>query len=271
MLNTLHRCIPVALIALALCSAARAAHAGSELEAEQRADLRERLGARVGASLQFSDQDGARVELGKFFGPGAVPVVLTLNYFHCPMLCDVQLERLGSDLRYLARDAQLRFRALSVSIDPHDAAQDARAKRTQLMPKGRAGFDWSFLVGDAGQVLGLARAVGASYAYDKRTGQYDHIPAVFVLAPDGRIVRYLYGLDVGPRDLRLALLDASAGRIGTSVDKILLRCFRYDAASGKYSLYVLGAVRASSGLLLLAMAFAFFRSWRRVHARGAAS
>jgi protein SCO1/2 len=237
------------------------------VESEQRADLRERLGTRIDGDLRFRDHAGAHVTLKQYFDRGT-PVVLTLNYFHCPMLCDVQLDRLGRDLQALARDPQLRFRALTVSIDPRDGSQDAREKRARLERETGASFDWSFLTGEAGQVLKLAQALGASFAYDARTRQYDHIPATFVLAPDGRIARYLYGLDVGPRDLRLALIEAAAGRAGTSADKILLRCFQYDAANGTYSLYVLGAVRASSTLVLLGMALALVRAWRR-DARGA--
>jgi protein SCO1/2 len=255
------------MIALALCGAARGAHA-SEIEAQQRADLRERLGERLDHGLQFRDHTGARVSLGQLLD-GGMPVLLTLNYFHCPMLCDLQLARLGVELRHLARDRRLSFRALTVSIDPHDAAQDALAKRTQLVRETRATFDWRFLTGSADQVRALARGLGASFAYDARTGQFDHVPATFVLAPDGRIVRYLYGLDIRQRDLRLALLEASAGRVGSSADRILLRCFQYDAASGRYSLYVLGAVQASSGVLLLAMAIAMVSAWRREQTRGA--
>lgn len=259
--------IGLAAIALALCGVSRDAHA-SEIEARKRADLRERLGAHVDRDLQFRDHTGARVSFGQLLD-GRSPVVLTLNYFHCPMLCDVQLERLGQSLRYLARDRQLSFRALTVSIDPHDTTQDALAKRTQLVRETRASLDWSFLTGSADQVSALARALGASFAYDARSGQFEHIPATFVLAPDGRIARYLYGIDVSLRDLRLAVIEASAGRVGGSTDRILLRCFQYDAATGTYSLWVLGAVQASSGMLLLAMAIVLVRAWRRGHARGA--
>jgi protein SCO1/2 len=230
------------MIALALSGAARGAHA-SEIEAQQRADLRERLGARLDPGLQFRDHTGARVSLGQLLN-GGMPVLLTLNYFHCPMLCDLQLERLGVELRHLARDGRLSFRALTVSIDPHDTAQDALAKRARLVRETRATFDWRFLIGAADQVRALARGLGASFAYDSSTG-----------------LRH--------RVLRLALLDASAGRVGSSADRILLRCFQYDAASGRYSLYVLGAVQASSGALLLAMAIAMVSAWRREQRRGA--
>jgi protein SCO1/2 len=249
----------VALLAI-VCSTASLARA------QERADLRERLGSRVDGSLTFTDQNGARVQLEKFFD-GRTPVVLTLNYFHCAMLCDVQLGRLADNLARFARDQRGPLRAITVSIDPRDTAADARRKHAQFVGSVHASLDWSFLVGSEEQVLALARAVGASYAYDSRSKQYDHTPALFVLAPDSRIVRYLYGLDVPPRELQFAVLEASSGRIGHSVDRLLLRCFEYDPASGRYSVYVLGLVRAGSALLLLAMTLTLIATWRREQRR----
>jgi protein SCO1/2 len=244
--------------------------AAGAARAEDRADLRERLGSRVDGSLAFTDQDGARVRLEEYFD-GRTPVVLSLNYFHCAMLCDVQLARLATNLAQFARERGAPLRAITVSIDPRDTPADARKKRAQLIARAGADLDWSFLVGGDAQVLALARALGASYAYDPRTKQYDHIPALFVFAPDKSIARYLYGIDVPPRELQFAVLEASAGRIGRSVDRLLLRCFKYDPATGRYSVYVLGVVRGGSALLFLAMVLGWIAWYRRERARAASA
>jgi protein SCO1/2 len=251
---------------LALClSAAAIARAERPPPPLPQANLSEHLGTRIDLDLSFSDQRGNAVKLGQYFD-GRTPVLLTLNYFHCRTLCDVQLARLVLNLETLASTIRWNVRALTVSIDPRDTVRAARDKRAELAPGNRAGLDWTLLVGTAENVLSLATALGASYAYDARSGQYAHVPATFVLAPDGRVVRYLYGVDTTSSDFRLAVLEASAGRIGTTTDKLLLRCFAYDPSSGRYSLYVLGVTRASSVLLLIAMIVGFVRYWRRERA-----
>jgi protein SCO1/2 len=248
------------------CSATGAAHADRPAPPPPYADLRERLGSRVDFSLSFADQSGAPVRLGQYFD-GRTPVLLTLNYFHCQALCDVQMARLVLGLEGFTAETGAHVRALTVSIDPRDTAADARAKRAALAPGARAGLDWTLLVGPAQNVLALARTLGASYAYDAHSGQYAHVPATFVLAPDGRVMRYLYGIDIASGDVRMAVVEASAGRIGSSADKLLLRCFAYDPSSGRYGLYVLGMTRATSVVLLVMMVIAFARLWRREHAR----
>jgi protein SCO1/2 len=159
------------------------------------------------------------------------------------------------------------FRVLTVSIDPKDSPADAARKRDVYLRRlGRPDLDWSFLVGAESQISALAGSLGFAYRYDARSDQFAHAPVLFVLSPDGRVSRYLYGLDYPPRDLRLALVDASAGKVGRTLDRVLLRCFRFESASGRYGAHVLNLVRLGGVLTVLGLALGFVRL-RRVEQR----
>ncbi len=229
-------------------------------------DVSERLGSRLDPKLAFVDQQGRAVRLGDLVGAGR-PVLLTLNYFRCKTLCDVQLERIAESLRVLSDVGAGTFRVLTVSIDPKDSPADAARKRDVYLRRlGRPDLDWSFLVGAESQISALAGSLGFAYRYDARSDQFAHAPVLFVLSPDGRVSRYLYGLDYPPRDLRLALVDASAGKVGRTLDRVLLRCFRFESASGRYGAHDLNLVRLGGVLTVLGLALGFVRL-RRVEQR----
>ena len=230
------------------------------------ASVVERLGQPLDPNLAFSDERGTAVRLGSFFG-GARPLLVTLNYFRCHMLCDLQLQRLTQSLAALDDLRGSDFRVLTVSIDPTDRPADAASRRHGYLRRlGRAEVDWRFLVGHEPRFVRSRTQLGFGYRYDPSSQQYAHAPMAFVIAPGGRIVRYLYGIDYPPSDLRHALIEASQGRIGSTLDKVLLRCFEFDPAAGRYGLYVLGLVRAGGVLTVLAMVLGF--AWlRRMEAR----
>jgi len=209
--------------------------------------LEQRLNEHVPLDLSFRDESGQPVRLGHYFG--STPVILTLNYFDCQMLCPLVLNDVLRVVRAIPLTLGRDFRILTVSIDPHDLAALAEAKHQSYVDRyGRPGAidGWHFLTGDEDSIESLARAVGFRYVRDPQSRQYAHAAGIMVLTPDGRLARYFYGVEYSPRDLRLALVEASKGGIGSLADQILLFCFHYDPQSGRYSFVVLNAVRAAS-------------------------
>ncbi len=197
----------------------------------------EHLGAPVPRELAFLDSSGRPVSLRDFFD-GRRPVLLTMNYSDCPRLCSLQLNGLFRGLERLGWTLGDQFQMLTVSIDPRESPQRAQAtKEKYLEAYGRPASDqgWHCLVGTEENIRRLADAVGFRYAYVEETRQYAHAAVTMVLTPDGRVSRYLYGIEYDPQTLRLALLEAAEGKLGTTVDKVILFCFRYDSAAGRYA------------------------------------
>jgi protein SCO1/2 len=231
-------------------------------------EVRERLGATVPAGLAFVDEKGHRVSLGDFRGRG--PLLLVLAYYRCPMLCDLVLRGLAQGLHQVGWVPGTQFQALTVSIDPKDTPGAARLKQGHVLstlghPDAVAG--WPFLTGEEAAARQLAAALGVSYVYDRKSDQYAHPAVAVVLTPEGRVSRYLYGVEFRPFDLRLALVEASQGKVGGAVERVLLTCFRYDPAARKYGFYVLGVLKGG-GLLVLGTFGAFLLlMFRRDRAR----
>jgi protein SCO1/2 len=231
-------------------------------------DIDEHLGAQLDLGLALTDEAGKRVVLGDYFRDGK-PVVLTLAYFRCPMLCGLVLHGLVSAFGRFDWRLGEQYRALTVSFDPKDRPNEAAAKQATTMlslrPPGNA-RDWPFLVGEPEQIRVLTETLGFRFAYDARTDQYAHPAVAFVVTPDGRVSRYLYGTDFAPRDLRLALLEAGSGKVGTIVDRILLTCYRFDPATRRYGPFIRGFMRVGGGFILLAVTLTvalLFRAERR--------
>ena len=252
--------IALALTAVMAAASARA-HANASKRTVLRAGVEERLGKVIDRGLTFTDQGGRRVRIGDYHD-GTRPLLLTLNYFQCRTLCDLQLTHLASSLRALGGESARAVRVLTVSIDPRDDSSSARAKSRELGQRAGRDVAWSFLVGPSRASSALAAEVGFAYAYDRASDQYAHPAVLFVLSPNGQIVRYLYGIENAPGDLRYALLDASAGRVGHTLDRVLLSCFRYDEQAGRYTLSVLALVRFGGVLTMLAMLLLVFVAQR---------
>ena len=229
--------------------------------------LDQHLDAQVPLDLPFVDEHGRDVKLGDYFG--ARPVVLVLAYYNCPMLCTLVLNGSISALQTLSFDAGVDFEYVVVSFDPGDTPAMALAKKEGYLPRygrerGEAGLH--FLTGRQSSIEALTKAVGFKYAYDPAIGQFAHPSLITVLTPGGRISRYLFGFDFPPYDLRLALVEAGEGRIGSAVDHVLLYCYHYDPASGKYGVAILNVVRLG-GLLTLAAIGTFVLMSRRSERR----
>ena len=238
------------IVWLALAASARADDARPA--ALRDVGIDQHLDQRLPLDLSFRDEDGKVVRIGDFFG--AKPVILIFAYYHCPMLCPLALEGMVRSLRPLALGAGKEFDVVTVSIDARETpAQAAQSKKKLLSQYGRqdAASGWHALVGDAESLRSLTEAAGFHYRYEAESDQFAHATALVVLTPQGRISRYLYGIDYAPRDVKLALVEASAGKIGTLADQLLLFCYHYDPATGKYGPAAMTAVRVAGALTVM--------------------
>ena len=214
--------------------------------------LDQKLNEKLPLTLEFTDETGRAVTLGDFFGKR--PVILALVYYECPMLCTQVLNGLVSALGVMNFTAGKDFDIVVVSFDPGETPELARGKKAAYVerykrPGSEAG--WHFLTGSQHSITQLTRAVGFRYAYNAEIDQYAHASGIMIATPDGRLSHYFYGIEYGPRDLRLALIDAADRKIGSPVDQLLLACFHYDPKSGKYSLAIMRLVQGA-GILTVA-------------------
>lgn len=234
--------------------------------------IEERFGAAVNLDLEFTAENGYQTTLRKYFQSGK-PVVLNLVYYRCPMLCNLVLNAQTSVLKEVAWSAGQEFEIVTVSIDPEEMFNLAVAKKKWYLEQyGRpqAASGWHFLTDYQGNAKRLADQIGFNYRWDARTEQWAHAAAIMVLTPDGRVSRYLYGLQYKPRDMRLALAEASEGRLGTIGDKLLLFCFHYDPASRSYVPFARNLMRVGGLTAVLIMGMFLSAMWRKER-RGAAA
>jgi protein SCO1/2 len=231
--------IPVAASAGQIATAAPPP--GSPAWAEG-ADVDEHLGARLPLDREFVDARGRRIELRSLFD-GVHPVLLVLAYYECPQLCSLVLDGASAAMQQLERQGFAlgsAYRVATISFDTRERVDQAARKQASVLGKlGRGDPSaWPFLVGDDRSVGALTRALGFRFLRDPATGALAHAAVVFVLTPNGVISRYLYGVEVPARDLRLALLQASDGKTGSIGDRVLMRCFQYDPATRRYGLFI---------------------------------
>jgi protein SCO1/2 len=226
----------------------------------------EKLGERVSPDLVFRNEEGKAVRLGDYFGTG--PLLLTLNYYTCPMLCPLTLRNLLSSLDRMGGISLERdFRVVTVSIDPDESPEAARARAAEMhaMMKrtGKPSARWPFLAGGQGDIGRLTDSVG--FRYRKSGKEFAHPDVIVVLTSDGRISRYLYGIELDPKDLRLALIEAAGGRIGESsaMNRALLFCFHYDPSQRKYALYARNIMKAGGIFTLAFLGILYLALWKR--------
>jgi protein SCO1/2 len=258
------------LLAMLVTTATRGASAESALPpaALREIGIDQRLGEQLPLDLAFFDETGQRVELERYFGER--PVVLALVYNACPMLCQQVLHGMMASLRTLQLDAGRDFEVLVVSFDPEEPTAVARATRDKMVERyARAGSEQGFhvLTGSPASIAALTEAVGFRYTYDDKLGQYAHASALFVLTPEGKVARYFFGTEYSPRDMRLAMVEATEGKLGSLTDDLLLLCYRYDPASGGYSASVMGAVRIGAVATMLGLVVFVGASMRRERRR----
>ena len=204
----------------------------------------QRLGEQLPLDLVFSDENGRPVPLQNYFGEK--PVILSLVYYECPMLCTQVLNGLLRSLKVLSLDIGREFEVITVSFDPGETFELAAAKKKEyLRSYGRegAGRGWHFLTGTSDQIDRLTRTLGFRYQYDAETDEYIHSSGIMVLTPEGKLARYFYGIEYAPKDLRLGLIEAATDKIGSPIDQVLLLCYSYDPESGKYGLVIVNSLR----------------------------
>ncbi len=226
----------------------------------------QKLNNSIPLNLTFRDEHGSQVELGQYFIDK--PVILSLVYYNCPMLCTQVLNGLDRSLKAIPMDIGKDFTVLTVSIDPTEKPILAEAKQemyTGMYGRKGAASGWHFLTGDEPQIKQLADAVGFRYAYDPDSKQYAHASAIMLLTPEGRISRYFYGIQYPERDLRLGLVEASSGKIGSPVDQVLLFCYHYDPHTGKYGLLISRVIQLAGGLTVLIGGIALLILFRGEH------
>ena len=225
--------------------------------------IEQHLDAQVPADLTFHDETGKSVKLGDYFGHK--PLILNLVYYNCTMLCGEALAGLAGAMRLIKFDVGNEFDVVTVSFDPRETPAMAAAKKKDYVARyGRANAaaGWHFLTGQPESINALTKAVGFQYQYDAKTNQYAHATAIMVLTPQGRISRYFYGVDFPPKDLRMGLVEASQGKIGNTVDAVLLFCYHYDPETGKYGAMVANILRLAAGATILILGTMFFILWR---------
>jgi protein SCO1/2 len=237
----MRKCIVCNLVFLAVfLPAASAVQTRSDMPASlQNVGIDQHLNGQVPLDTVFRDENGKNVQLGDYFGQK--PVVLVLAYYNCPMLCGLVLQGLATAMRHISFDAGDQYSVVTVSFNPKETPELAAATKGKYIKQyGRAGGaeGWHFLTGAEPDIKRLTSAVGFRYSYDPVSGQYAHAAGIMVVTPEGRLARYFYGIEYSPRDLRLALVEASQRKIGNPVDAVLLFCCRYNPVTGKYGFVV---------------------------------
>jgi protein SCO1 len=227
------------------------------------------LNAQVPLDLEFKDESGKAVRLGSFIHDK--PVVLSLVYYRCPMLCNLVLNGSLHAMRNIPLKLGRDYEAITVSFDPNETPQLATEKKATYVERfgsSEASTSWHFLTGKEAEIKRLASAVGFRYSWDDLTKQWVHASGIMVLTPEGRVSRYLYGIEYPKQDLRLALVESSKGKIGSRVDQILLFCFHYDPAKGKYGLAILNTLKAAGSATVLLLGVFVITMLRRDFAAG---
>ena len=224
----------------------------------------EHAGSQLPLDLTFNDETGKPVQLGQYFA-GRKPVVLQLGYYKCPMLCGLISQGLLNSVKQVSLTAGKDYDLVFVSIDPKETPELAAQKKGAFLQQyGRdSSAGWHFLTGTEAAIEALARADGFQYKWVQSAGKFAH-PAVLTLAtPEGKISRYLYGVQFDPSTLRLSLVEASDGKVGSSIDKLYLTCFAYDGAQGKYAFAAMSAMRTGGVLIMIVVAAVLIRMFRR--------
>lgn len=262
------------LIALLAAPCVRAAqlqdpiqNIGVRPELLKEAGIDQKLNSSIPLDLAFRDEKGNPVQLGQYFKQGK-PVILSLVYYNCPMLCTQVLNGLLRSLKGQSMDVGKEFEVLTLSIDPTEKPVLASAKHdlyTGIYARPGGAEGWHFLTGDEPQIKQLADAVGFRYAYDAQSKQFAHASAIMILTPKGKISRYFYGIQFPERDMRLGLVEASEGKIGSPIDQVLLFCYHYDPATGKYGLLISRVIKAAGLATVLAIGALIFALGRREH------
>ncbi len=245
-----------------LCAAQPSHELPPELEG---VGVTEHLDAQIPLDLEFVDENGNKVKLDDYFN-GNRPVILTLNYYRCPMLCTLQLNGMIEGLRGLNWTPGEQFEIVTVSIDPSETPSLAKLKKQSYMQeyaRPSAAKGWHFLTGKKKNLNLLSDTVGFGFKWNEARKEWAHVAALFVCTPDGRVSRYLYGVMFDPTTIKLSLVEASEGKVGSTLDRFILYCYHYDAAEGKYGLAAMNVMRAGGTLTAVVLGVTLLTFWSR--------
>lgn len=227
--------------------------------------IEQRLNSQLPLDATFRDETGQTVQLGKYFN-GKRPVVLALVYYECPMLCTQILNGMTRAAKVLTFTPGKDYDIVALSFDARETPPEAAAKKAVYLkdyghPETANG--WHFLTGTVDNIKRVTNAVGFRYMWDVHTAQFAHASAIYILTPDGRLSKYFYGIEYSPKDMRLAMVEASQNKIGNPVDQILLYCYHFDPHAAKYTPYALGLLRLAGAATVLTLGGFVFISLRR--------
>jgi protein SCO1/2 len=245
----------IAIVAVMALAAVARAHDDNRPAALRDVAFEQKLDQQLPLDLTFRDSNGQTVRLRGFFG--RKPVLLNFVYYRCRDLCPLVSDGIVRALRPMSFDIGKEFDVVTVSFDPADTPETAATAKDEYLKKYRragAGDGWHVLTGSADAISQLAGAAGFRYTYDDKKKEFAHATGIVLVTPQGKISRYYYGIEFSPRDLRLGLIEAAAGKIGSPIDQLLLFCYHYDPLTGRYNLIVTRMLRLAAGVTVLALA-----------------
>ena len=256
----------IVVVAVMVLAAVARAHDNNKPAALRDVAFEQKLDQQLPLDLTFRDSGGQTVRLREYFG--RKPVLLNFVYYRCRDLCPLLSDGLVRALRPLSFDIGKEFDVVTVSFDPSDTAEAAARAKDEYLKKYRrsgAGDGWHVLIGSPRAISQLAGAAGFRYTYDDKKNEFAHATGIVVVTPQGKISRYYYGIEFSPRDLRLGLIEAAAGKIGSPIDQLLLFCYHYDPLTGRYTMIITRMLRVAAGATVLALAGLIVFMLRREH------
>jgi protein SCO1/2 len=229
--------------------------------------VEQKLNEQLPLELSFKDEDGRMVRLGEYFGKGR-PVIIAFVYYECPMLCSQVLNGLTGSLKGISFDAGKEFDVVAISFDASefDKPELAKAKKAAYLERyGRPGTanGWHFLTGDEDAIKAITSAAGFSFKWDEKSQQFAHAAVIMVATPEGKLSRYLFGIDYSPKDLKFAIMDSAENKVGSIAEKLMLYCYHYDPSTGKYGLAILNVIRLGGVATLIGLGSMLFIFWKR--------
>jgi|SRR6185503_11393437 len=240
-------------------------------DALQKVGIDQKLGDQLPLDAEVKDESGKVVKLGEFFKSGR-PVIVAFVYYECPMLCNEVLNGLTGSLKGISLNAGKDFDVVAISFDAreNDKPDLAKNKKASYLERyGRPGTDngWHFLTAKQDSIDKMTSAAGFKYEWDEKSEQFAHVGGIMITTPDAKLSRYFYGIDYAPQDLKFGLMESAAEKIGNPAERLLLYCYHYDPASGKYGLAVLRVMRAAGVATIAALGAMIFVFWRRNKSR----
>jgi len=262
--------MPSPAAAQRFASAPYGAPAGSSPTARLLADvgIEQHLDAPLPLDAELRDETGKTVKLGDFFG--RQPVVLTLVYYKCPMLCTQVLNGFLKSSQAVPLEIGRDYQVVTISFDPretHELAAEKKDRYTRAYRRAGAAAGWHFLTGDKASIDRITEAVGFRYHYDAKSDQFAHASGLVLATPEGKLARYFYGIEYSPHDLRLGLVESSAGGMGSPVEQVLLLCYHYDPLTGRYGLAIAGVLKLAGSLTVLVLGVFLARMYRHERRR----